>query len=171
MLLSLSLSLDGRFSSAVSLSLSFSFRLAASGRRIGKDGASSSTSTLFGRRLNINPSAEVAGFQLERRDARGTDTEEKKLSPPARRRVQECERYISVRFATRVHASFSLAPHRDRNRTRFSSGRGDVSPALANRRNEDRITRGSPNSNYRGISGIARLVRRTEDNAVADLSS
>ena len=51
--------------------LSFSLSL-TSGRRIGKDDASTSTTTWPAalRRLNINPSAEVAGFQLRRHDAR-----------------------------------------------------------------------------------------------------
>lgn len=55
------------------------------GRRIGKDDASMSASTSTSaalRRLNINLSAEVAGFQLERRDSRGTYTQDKKLSLP-----------------------------------------------------------------------------------------
>lgn len=52
-----------------------SFKSSAPGRRIGKDDASTSSSAP--RRLNINPSAKVAGFQSGRRDARGTRRDKK----------------------------------------------------------------------------------------------
>jgi len=66
------------FSQRVLFANTFSFfflflflSLSTSDRRIGKDDASTSTSTWPATlRLNINPSAEVAGFQLRRHDAR-----------------------------------------------------------------------------------------------------
>lgn len=65
-----------------------------SGRRIVFPDASTSTSSSTALRyLNINPSVEVAGFQLGRRDARGTDTRDKKLPLIASGEVQ---RNISV---------------------------------------------------------------------------
>lgn len=44
------------------------------------------------RRLNINLSAEVAGFQLERRDSRETYTREKKLLPR-----EKCKKFVRAR--------------------------------------------------------------------------
>lgn len=69
------------------------------GRRIGKDDASTSTSTSSSaalRCLNINPSVEVAGFQLGRRDAHEIDIRDKKLPLVASREVQRS--YTSVRL-------------------------------------------------------------------------
>lgn len=79
-----------------------------SGRRIVFSDASTSTSTSSSaalRCLNINPSVEVAGFQLGRRDARGIDTRDKKLPLIASGEVQR--NYTSVRSCVCVRSAVS----------------------------------------------------------------
>lgn len=76
-------------------------------RRIGKDDASTSTSSSTALRcLNINPSVEVAGFQLGRRDACGTDTARQK-APTGRLKRSAKKLYLIVRSYVCVSSALS----------------------------------------------------------------
>lgn len=137
--------------------------LSAPGRRIGKDDDASTWSSALRRRLNINPSAEVAGFQLERRDARGSDTRDKKLPPPPPPGPSSAgERTVRARVYVRLCARVCMCT-RSLARDRFSdfgARRPREYPAAEIATENARLSRARPSNRRRGTPNKTESLKR-----------